>query len=764
MNETFWYRELAADRVANFRPNRSIAPNSFLGQRGIVTCGGGPVYFVQAYILIGVLRKLGCQLPIECWHWGDAEMSPTMRETLKELSVVPRDAMEVAKQQGITNVTPWMIKPLSVLHSKFDQVLYLDSDSVPVHDPTYLFDDPIFQDLGSLFWTDRYRGSGSPFPTVRPRAWEFANVPFRDEPEFESGQFLCDRNRCARELFLTCHFNELAEIYYQFVYGDKDTFRLAWHRLGRPFATVPYGPSSPHGFRVLYHFDPSGNLVFQHRARSKWSMYQRNDELPGFQHHQLCIDLLNKLRVDWELIENELEKQVPQNVLNHRSRLVGKKNLWCRIGRKSWQPIQFRSNGTIETNLPLIPTHWQLVEQPGGDISLNLMGDRAAPMSLRLHEDVWIGRRQAGTRPAVAIVQSQTQPPSVSAGDCEVVDPYDQDPKFQSAYENATQQANTGITNAYWNPQPPLANLGIKDAYLSSPPPIALGNVDFVSPYSTPPPSQDVSPNLAASETAPEQTVYAPLMSSSVTADAYSEPATLQARSAKSIDNDGVLSPQRHAELKIHGLPRTCTNLIARQLAHHFDATVYSNRRGWKHGANLLREGDVLNGQPVQFVVCVKHPYPWLVSFHRFERQGRGSDVSFEDFVLGSCLTYREQNPIDVYNYLNRMWLGAFINSSSGQLVRSEQFQSDQVATLSSIEASFRLRRTKACLEPEFRRIGPDEIVRPRKFDSSYYDDQKFMRQFNKALLWEVNDRLDHHLIARLGYRLSDTSFPFDLY
>ena len=48
-------------------------PGGFKG-RGITICAGGFTYFTNAWVLIRMLRKLGCELPVQFWYYGDEEM------------------------------------------------------------------------------------------------------------------------------------------------------------------------------------------------------------------------------------------------------------------------------------------------------------------------------------------------------------------------------------------------------------------------------------------------------------------------------------------------------------------------------------------------------------------------------------------------------------------------------------------------------------------------------------------------------------------
>ena len=49
--------------------------------RGIVICAGGVRYFLCSWVCINMLRRQGCELPIELWYLNSAEMNnDNMRE------------------------------------------------------------------------------------------------------------------------------------------------------------------------------------------------------------------------------------------------------------------------------------------------------------------------------------------------------------------------------------------------------------------------------------------------------------------------------------------------------------------------------------------------------------------------------------------------------------------------------------------------------------------------------------------------------------
>jgi len=51
-------------------------------------------------------------------------------------------------------LTRFVGKVAALLHCSFQEVLLLDADNLPLADPTYLFDDPLYRQRGNLFWPD----------------------------------------------------------------------------------------------------------------------------------------------------------------------------------------------------------------------------------------------------------------------------------------------------------------------------------------------------------------------------------------------------------------------------------------------------------------------------------------------------------------------------------------------------------------------------------------------------------------------------------
>jgi hypothetical protein len=123
-------------------------------------------------------------------------------------------------------------------------------------------------------------------------------VPYRDEPEFESGQILVNKQRCWRALQLTMHMNEHSDFYYNYVYGDKETFHMAWSMLGQKYAMVPF-PIKPLDATMCQH-DFEGRRVFQHRNLAKWTLKGTNPRIKGFEMEEECLGFLEELGRQWQ--------------------------------------------------------------------------------------------------------------------------------------------------------------------------------------------------------------------------------------------------------------------------------------------------------------------------------------------------------------------------------------------------------------------------------------------------------------------------------
>lgn len=350
--------------------------------RGIVVCGGGQKLFVNAWVCIKILRRLGCTLPIQLWHLGEAEVDDQMRGLMASLAVECVDALQMVKKHPVRILNGWELKPYAITHCPFEEVLLLDSDNVAVLDPTFLFDCKEYLITGAVFWPDYGRLS-----RTRP-AWDICEVPYRDEPEVESGQVLVNKSKIWKALWLTVHYNSYSDFYYAYVHGDKCTFQLAFHRADTPYAMPDRGIHSLSATMCQHDF--AGNRIFQHRNMDKWCYDASNRKVDDFYHEDMCRAYIYELQRAWsgqvwwsEAIESSLQDLF--------SKLAARHYEYTRVGYDK-RKLELKADRSIGDGAANCERRWNVVladNQP----SVMILGEAAPTCRLVENEDgIWRGQ------------------------------------------------------------------------------------------------------------------------------------------------------------------------------------------------------------------------------------------------------------------------------------------------------------------------------------------------------------------------------------
>lgn len=81
----------------------------------------------------------------------------------------------------------YYLKPHAMLEAPFAEVLYLDSDNIPVRDPEPMFDSPAYKRLGIWVAVDLWK------TTAGHGIWSIMGVKCRNEWEMESGSIFIDK-------------------------------------------------------------------------------------------------------------------------------------------------------------------------------------------------------------------------------------------------------------------------------------------------------------------------------------------------------------------------------------------------------------------------------------------------------------------------------------------------------------------------------------------------------------------------------------------
>jgi hypothetical protein len=259
----------------------------------------------------------------------------------------------------------------------------------PVRDPEYLFESPQYRETGAIFWPDY--GRLGPDRAI----WRLCAVEYRDEPEFESGQIVINKETCWKALNLTMFLNEYSDFFYRHVHGDKETFHMAFRRLKHPYAMPARGIQGLSG-KVMCQHDLAGERVFQHRNLAKWQFNGENKPIRGFLYEKECIDFLADLGRKWD-------GRFPRQNRYHAAavgseavrRLVGeltaREYTYDRVGHDR-RPMTFLPDGRVGVGAAGCEMFWNLTGDDGHAL-LDLSSETTLTCQLARGADgVWRGR------------------------------------------------------------------------------------------------------------------------------------------------------------------------------------------------------------------------------------------------------------------------------------------------------------------------------------------------------------------------------------
>ena len=107
----------------------------------MVICAGGPRLLRQAWVAVRLLRRAGCELPIELWSARALDNPPPPRwaeafyEQRVSLRVVEEELPEGAwrpllRPASVAEGKPFVLKALALLATAFEEALLLDADNL----------------------------------------------------------------------------------------------------------------------------------------------------------------------------------------------------------------------------------------------------------------------------------------------------------------------------------------------------------------------------------------------------------------------------------------------------------------------------------------------------------------------------------------------------------------------------------------------------------------------------------------------------------
>lgn len=357
--------------------------------RGIVMPAGGIKYLTNAYCSIRLLRHYDCELPIEIWYLGEKEYSAKIEELLTPYNVTFIDARKVQEDHPHPNLNGWELKPYAVLHSKFKQVLLLDADVFCDGDPTFTFESPMFNQYGAVFCPDYT------MMNEKREYWKAMGIPFRQEPEVESGIIFIDKEMCWKALNLTNIMCENSGFYFNFCLGDKDLWRAAWHITETEYYMIPKPISSLNGTMVQH--DVMGNKRYYHRNMKKLAL-AHNERVQGFCNEDKLFAYLVELNNEWKPYAEPITEQDAEDT----KALENKRYLYMRLGLDE-RPMSFGTNQMIAVGKAGMEYYYAV---RNGDLHIIAENGTTTAVCQRWAEG-WIGRWKDFEKCPILLIETQ---------------------------------------------------------------------------------------------------------------------------------------------------------------------------------------------------------------------------------------------------------------------------------------------------------------------------------------------------------------------
>ena len=207
-----------------------------------------------AMATIKMVRATGCMLKAELWY-RRGEVREAVLQQLKTLDVQPMMFEYYVEPTQLGHVC-WnaehllhQLKPLAIIHSRFEEVLYMDTSVVPIRSLEDLFDSFQFKSTGALFWSDMWMISSNPI-------WSVLGEGKSDIWEHDASVMLIDKRKSWLALHTAAYMYK--ELFMKMVNGDKGILQFAWRASKTDFYMMEISP------KLVGMMDPASGKVCSH--------------------------------------------------------------------------------------------------------------------------------------------------------------------------------------------------------------------------------------------------------------------------------------------------------------------------------------------------------------------------------------------------------------------------------------------------------------------------------------------------------------------
>ena len=415
----------------------------FASGRGVVIRGGSESRMVNAWMAGRFLRHFGCGLPIEVWLSSEP-VSERWAAAFESIEVTVR---RVGGEPAGDVEWPFAMPMFALLQSNFDEVLYLDSFTVPVQDVEALFDSPQFEESGAVFWP----GSGSLHKDIP--LWAELDLD-SCLGRFDSGQCLLRLSSVWEPLMFSGTIHERIFRDYKYLHKNEpvnDAVFLALQKFGTPFEMPKIQPDllkfpgiaacKPN---VVVQHDFEKNPLFQRRIHPRRQLIHNDSWVPGLLFEATYREFLRALRgmldagsprpscaVKSELIEGQWMLTGWGGFMDHRDLPMisqgtsGYDPLSVKPESKAepqkvkkvvvkGREIHFAADGTFGLWTDTELSSWSVVDVDGVQTMELRAADRVMASLVRVSDGTGVSLPRCGT--AVPAVGTTGVPPVAAAG------------------------------------------------------------------------------------------------------------------------------------------------------------------------------------------------------------------------------------------------------------------------------------------------------------------------------------------------------------
>ena len=275
--------------ITSSRPKMSYIPET----RGLVTTAGTD-YLPHVIISLRMLRKTGCELPMEVFLSTERDWEPYICNTV----LPPLNARCILQSPHLhttaNNEPPsrYQSKIVAILTSTFSELLFLDADCFPITDPTLTFTLPPFITTGLVTFPDYWATTASPL------YYSITRTPFpplTKHQTTESGQLFISKPQHESSLLLALYYNHFGKKFYYPLLsqgasgeGDKDTFLAAASFFNESYYQVRTGVRSL-GHMINGRLDGSAMIQYHPIEDYQYSLTPASESKPNPDAHPAFI-------------------------------------------------------------------------------------------------------------------------------------------------------------------------------------------------------------------------------------------------------------------------------------------------------------------------------------------------------------------------------------------------------------------------------------------------------------------------------------------